>query len=205
MTMLEVIPDPDRVVSDLRDLVPVTYASLEVGVTIALGVFEGQKEKPEPFLYADLVRHYARREMVERGRLRVDFEAEELANNGLQISYGNYPRIRLRKAFRKGAPVAGSFAMDDFYAQTLMFEAQAEPNLLMLWDAYLPSFTLAPDLYLACPKRSYAKFPSAAECHWLVKLPNVALMHQPAVRVDDLDHYEDLDIYRPLEDTGEAE
>jgi hypothetical protein len=69
----------------------------------------------------------------------------------------------------------------------------------------MPSFTLAPDLYLACPKESFVAFPNVAACHWLVKLPNVALMPQPAIRVEEFDNYEDLDIYRPLEDTGDTE
>jgi hypothetical protein len=138
MTMFGDVPDPDQVVEDLKELVPVVYASLEIGVAKALRTFELEGTKPEKFLFADLVRYHARRDLITVGRLRLDFVCEELANNGIQLGHRNYPRLRVRKAFRGGAPVPGSFAMEQFHAQTLpMFELPYQPNLLMLWDSLL--------------------------------------------------------------------
>lgn len=205
MTMFEDSPDPDSIVSDLTRLVPVTYGALEVGVAKAHSYFETEGAEIEPFLFSQIVRWSARRHLTTKGRLTVEFEFDELANNGLSISFEGYD-IRLRKAFRGGVPTPGSFAMETFHSQTFGFFGDASrPNLFILWDVSRPSYDLAPDLYVACPKESTLKFPNVAECHWLVKLPNVALMPQPAVRVDDFDKYEDLPIHRPLEATGEAE
>ncbi len=208
MTMLSDIPDPDETVDSLLPLVPVTYGALEHGVAKAHAYFEHEGEAIEPFTFAQITRFQARLHLTRVGRLRVEFDYDELANNGLEIHYNSSP-IRLRKAFRGGAPLPGSFAMENFHAQTLALFSDAEvpvrPNLILLWDVIRPAYLLAPDLYIACPKGTRLKFPNVAECHWLVKLPNVALMPQPAVRVDEIDQYDDLEIYRPFDKTSESE
>lgn len=202
------IPDPDEIVELLNPLVPVAYGALEHGVAKAHGYFEAEKLPIEAFLFGQLTRYHARRHLTEIGRLRVEFEYDELANNGLEIMYDG-ALIRLRRAFRGGVPLPGSFAMESFYAQTLPLfvdlDVPVRPNLILLWDVIRPAYLLAPDLYIACPKQSALRFPNVAACHWLVKLPNVALLPKPAIRVDDIDAYEDLDIYRPLEKTVDGE
>ncbi len=207
MTMTTAIPDPDAVIESMAGIIPVTYGALEFGTAKAHAFFEAERREIEPFLFADITRYHARNHLIEQGRLRVEFFYEEKMNNGLEIAY-NGSRWRLRKAFRGGVPLPGSFAMEGFHAQTLglIDESPTEGlNCFVLWDVIRPSYILAPDLYVAAPKRNFKRFPNAAECHWLVKLPNVALMPRPAIRVEDVDQYDDLDIYRPFEETGEAE
>jgi hypothetical protein len=207
MTVHSDIPDPKSIIERILPLVPVTYGSLEVGAAKAHHYFfEAERVEPDGHLFSAIVRNHARRHLIEHGRLNVEFDYEELANGGLEITYQDL-RFRLRKAFRGGAPQPGSFAMETFHAQTL-FGALPEswrPNLYILWDVLRPAWTLAPDLYLACPKQARLRFPNVADCHWLVKLPNVALLPGQWIQVDSLDTFEDLPMHRPLEETGTDE
>jgi hypothetical protein len=119
--------------------------------------------------------------------------------------FSDYP-LRIRKAFRGGLPTPGSGVLEQFHAQTLGLAGVSDrPNLFILWDLFKPSYMLAPDLYVACPRGTTLGFPNVAECHWLVKLPNVALLPDAPVQVDGFDVYDDLDIRRPIDESESGE
>jgi hypothetical protein len=195
------VPDPERVIRDVEKLVPVVYGAIEDGTVLARRFFEDRAEQCETFLFSDLVRYGAKKKL-EYARLRVELELVDLANNGLLLGFDGYS-IRIRKAYRGEVAVPGSFALEQFHAQTLrLFPDSGRPNLFVLWDVYRPSFALAPDLYVACPKVNTARYPSTADLHWLWKLPNVALLPGEPVAADGFDDYEDLPIRKPETETG---
>lgn len=196
------IPDPEDVIDDLLEFVPLAYAAIEAGSTEARSFFDDRGDEYESYLFSDIVRYGAKKHF-ERHRRKVELEIIDLANNGLLLSHNGYP-IRIRKAYRYGVAVPGSFAMEQFHAQSfnLLNEVSGKANLFVLWDVYKPSFTLAPDLYVACPKRNTARFPDSADLHWMWKLPNVALLPGAPVEADGFDDYEDLPIRKSGEETG---
>jgi hypothetical protein len=196
------IPEPEQVIAEIADLVPITYSALEVGVFEARRYFEERRDEYEPHLFSALVRHSAKKHFRSRN-LRAEYEILDLANNGLYLVYKGYP-IRIRKAYRGTVAVPGSFALEQFHAQILPlgFTDVIQPNLFIVWDVYKPSYSLAPDLYVACPRKNSARFPDAADLHWQWKLPNVALFPGQAIEADGYDEYEDLPIRKPEEQTG---
>jgi hypothetical protein len=190
------LPDPEEVIEDLRTFIPIAYGAIEAGTTVARAFFEGQRADCESFLFSDMVRWAAKRHF-ERDRLRAELEIVDLANNGLLVGHKDYG-IRVRKRYNGGVAVPGTFTMEQFHAQTLrLVPNTGRPNVFVLWDVYKPSFALAPDLYIACPKTNTAKFPDVASLHWLWKLPNVALLPGKPVEAEGFDDYEDLPIRRP--------
>ena len=198
--MIADIPEPERVIADLADFVPLAYGAIEAGTVEARDFFDARGDEYESFLFSDIVRYGAKKHF-ERNRLQAELEIVDLANNGLLLSHNGYP-IRIRKAYRGSVSVPGSFAMEQFHAQTLRLIPETDnPNLFVLWDVYKPSFALAPDLYVACPKKNTARFPNAADLHWLWKLPNVALLPGAPVEAQGFDDYEDLIIRKPGDGT----
>jgi len=195
------VPDPEAVIADLADFVPIAYGAIEAGAVIAQSFFEARGDPFESFLFSDLLRYGAKKHF-EQNRLRAELEIIDVANNGLLMAHNGYG-LRVRKAYRGGVAVPGSFAMEEFHAQTFhLLPTSDKPNVFVLWDVYKPSFVLAPDLYVACPKRNTARFPNAADLHWLWKLPNVALLPGVPVKAEGFDDYEDLPIRKPVTDTG---
>jgi len=196
------LPNPEQVIEEISGVVPITYGALEVGVFEARRYFEQRGDEYEPFLFSALVRYGAKRHFEAR-KMRAEFEMLDLANNGLFVIYNNYP-LRIRKAYREGIAVPGSFTLAQFHAQVLPLglPAMDKPNLFIVWDVFKPSYMLAPDLYVACPKYNTARFPDPADLQCRYKLPNVAMLPTKPVQADGYDEYEDLPIRKPEESTG---
>jgi len=111
-------PEPDRVIYDLQWVTPQFYQALEAGAVVARGFFDERGDEVEPYHFASTVRYVAKRSLSEAG-LAVEFEVENLANNGLSLAYGPY-NIRIRKADEDGLPVPGhSRVLQEFYQQSL--------------------------------------------------------------------------------------
>lgn len=165
-------PEPDDVIHDLERVTPAFYHALEAGAVVARGFFDERGDEVEPYHFASTVRYVAKRYLCEAG-LAVEFEVDDLANNGLSLAYGPY-NIRIRKRDEDGLPVPGhSRVLQEFYQQSLrlLSETAERVNLLVLWDIARPSFALTETLYIACPKSGGITRDSVS-AHWLVHLPN---------------------------------
>lgn len=192
-------PEPERVLADLAGLVPIAYGALEIGVYDARRYFELRRDAFEPHLFSAIVRHSAKKHF-ETHRIRAEFELLDLPNNGLFVVWDGY-RIRVRKAYRGSVGVPGSLSMIQFHAQELPlgFAEPLKPNLFLIWDVYKPSYLLAPDLFVACPRRNTARFPDSADMRWQRILPGVAMFPGEPVEADGFGEYEDLPIRKPGE------
>jgi hypothetical protein len=157
----------------------------------------------DAFLGSGLVRWRARRYLdhVARPLVKVEYDREELANNGLSLTFrnsGSYA-IRIRKADAGALPVPGtSKVMQAFYAQQLSFalgeapaneveDANTALNLVMLWE--VTSAYRLKELRLVCP-RSGGLTRESVQWHWDVTIPHPALAVEgqpPTEQVDDLD------------------
>lgn len=165
-------PEPDDVIRDLQPLTPHFYQALEAGAVVARAFFDERGDEVEPYHFASTVRYVAKRSLGEAG-LIVEVEVDDLANNGLSLTYEQY-NVRIRKRDEDGLPVPGhSRVLQDFYQQSLRLlpETAERVNLLILWDILRPSFALTETLYLACPKSGGITRDSVS-AHWLVQLPN---------------------------------
>jgi len=201
MTMFEP-PDPDDVLADLAPLSPTLYRALEAGTSEARGFFDARQEPYEKFQFSGTTRYVAKR-FLEKAGIDLEFEPEDIPNNGLYLIFRGYP-LRIRKRFNGGVAAPGSRTLQAIHAQTFGWGdyRAIRPNLFILWEIVLPTFHLDEHLLVACPKETDAKYPALADCHWVVPLRNVALTGPVMPPTPDESDTEDLNIYRPFEDTG---
>ncbi len=176
------IPEPDTVLPRLSRLLPVIYQALESGTLDAREYFDGRREGVDPSLYPNLVRYRARCYLTGQGH-DVEFVPEELANNGLSLSYAPY-QIRILKSDHGAVPAPGSSKVKrDFYNQRVRQLVLPFPggslgvpidealNLVILWDV-TPTYNLA-GLTLVCPKGSDINR-TPPDVHWRVPIPHPA-------------------------------
>ncbi len=204
-------PDSEEILKELGPVLPPIYGALEAGTQEAREYFESRETPIDPYLASDLARWRAKQylDTVGHGISAVEYEREELANNGLCVTYKNKYLVRIRKSANGLLPVPGrSKAMQYFYKQ-LSFgffqgaEQDHQPgllNLIILWDA-TNNYTLK-DLVLSCPKDG-EDTRASVEAHWYIPIPHPALSvdgQQSADVPDDLD----ISLDEPEEDTGTA-
>jgi hypothetical protein len=165
--------NPELVVLHLRPLADVLYPAYEVGHMAARQFFEERGEPTEPYHYASTVR-YAAKQYIRAHGVSAEYDAEDVANNGLKFTYGPYA-VRCRKVDRRErdgmivlAPSpSDSLVMQDFYAQQIQPGLPGTPthlvelNVLILWD-YSGGFV---QLYLSCPAAGHSRR-SVEEYFW---------------------------------------
>jgi hypothetical protein len=160
MSLLTASP-PDKVVEDLKLIIPVLYEGMEAGATAARDYFGGLDAEIEPFLFATLTRYHANRRLNQLSPA-VPFARAELSNNGIFLVYNMY-HLRILKMDDGQVPSAGhSQSKHSFYSQIwqppLPYAELDEPaphdhlNLVVLWD--VSKRGNLKDLVLVCPKRS---------------------------------------------------
>src|SRR5207253_3219343 len=117
------IPDPQNVLAELSELVPVVYSALDYGALKAREFFEREDEnhRMDRALGPNLVRYFTRKALERVGQDvqdEQDFELEPVPNNGLCLTFGRY-RIRVLKSDAGDLPVPGhSKSRQAFYQQT---------------------------------------------------------------------------------------
>jgi hypothetical protein len=192
------------VLARLDPLVPILYRSIEAGVAESLNFFGARGRPVDPYLQPNIVRWKAKQVLdaaghdtqLEDGQVIVakglTFHRQPIANNGLQVSYGDL-LLRILKMDGAGVPLAGpSRARQSFYEQLSLFEQDVERlKLLVLWSA--DAGGLAGDLFLVCPRRG-AETRQSLEVHWVTAIPHPADRRKP----------EDDSSQEDQEDEGEA-
>lgn len=178
------VPSPDIVVSELEPVTPTLYWAMEVGTERGRIYFDQRSLRPEPFLFANIVRYEARTILEDAG-VSTGFDLDDLANNGMSIRYCSYV-LRVRKTDDGQAPVPGrSQRLQAFYHQLelgLLGPVSSESlNLLVLWNVD-HRFLLDPVFTLACPRQGGQTRSSVAN-HWSVPMANPAFVDAPALPV----------------------
>lgn len=176
--------DPDAVLRRLAPLTPVLYRAVEAGIAESLDFFSTREQPVDPCLQPNIVRWRAKQILDDAGHL-TELEHENVvalpyrqfvrmpvANNGLQLSYGDLV-LRILKADGGDVPLAGaSRARQRFYHQlSLLDEAIDVLRLLVLWDVDCTG--LSGELLLVCPRRG-AETRDSLEVHWMVPIPHPA-------------------------------
>lgn len=130
--------DPNAVVADLKAVVPIMWAALEVGTLRSREYFDGRGLDVDSFLFPNIVRFEAKLHLIAAGE--DVFETEILSNNGLVMRHLEY-QLRLLKSDNGELPTPGrSKRKQAYYSQQLEFFAPlvGEPletvNLVVLWD-----------------------------------------------------------------------
>lgn len=182
--------DPDLTVARLSPLAPLLYKALEVGAIDAHGYFDERRQRPDQYLFPCLVRYHAKLVLDGAGHKAEEFEFDRrnIANNGLELSFGPY-RIRILKARQGLLPSPGaSKAKRHFYHQLVLLDQTIESmNLVILWD-HGP--TGLAQLQVCRPARPF-RYDEAPDYLWIRPLKNPALKPATADRASEV---EDLDI-----------
>lgn len=188
--LLPIEQDPDLTVARLAPLAPVLYKALEVGTIEAHGYFADRKQRVDSYLFPCLVRYHAKMILDDAGHRTQEFEFDRrnLANNGLELWFGDY-RVRILKARNGLLPSPGtSRTKQQFYHQLPLMDQSIESmNLLVLWD-HTP--TGLAQLTVCRPARPF-RYDETPEYLWIRPLRNPAFK-SPAAETHVAD--EDLDI-----------
>jgi hypothetical protein len=180
--------------ADLSPYFSPFYDAFESGTDHAKGYFTTHHDPYDPWLHAHLIRHRAKRFLIQHGVDAEEYQPENLAMSGLQFCIKRW-FIRMRKSARGEVPLPGSRRLRAYYRQlTLPGEFSDMHNLLLLWHAS-PNGDF---------KGLSLLYPLAADVmKWRVEIPHpaksadVMITYQP-----DLDELGDLDI-EPLTDDDE--
>lgn len=137
------------VVREVGPLLLLVTEALDFGASKAASFFNGEGELPDRYLHPALVRWNAKRFLRDSGHVveeeegdHSDVDSDELANNGILVSYKEF-QLRVLKAEEGNLlPVPGrSEAKQAFYSQQLAVRfndaGDAQPirmNLVLLWD-----------------------------------------------------------------------
>ncbi len=178
---------PEAVVDDLQALVPVLFTAVEAGTQEAALFFEERDEPIDPYLFPNMVRWRARRELE---RAEIDAVEDEecsvdprLANNGILIKHRGYT-LRLLKAGDNGdvPPPGPSKPRQSFYNQPLFGDTEFV-NLVVVWTYRRD--TRAVELELTCPKSADAY--SNVSLHFRIVLEHPAIALPPAIAIGEPD------------------
>lgn len=180
------VPDPVVVMQDLEPFFLLLHPALEYGTFKARVYFEGDGLPIDRSFAPHFVRYWTKQELNKHGQNvlneeEVDFELEQVNNNGLFVVFKDY-QIRILKSVNHGLPVPGhSRRRQDFYNQQTSFgfnlvsgeSSPSKPNLVILWDVD-DDYNLK-DLILACPKEGGTTRASVKE-HWIHPVPLPVLL-----------------------------
>lgn len=197
-------PSPVHVaLADLDGLLTLLWEALEAGAADAHLYFEGHGEAVNRTLYPGIVRYRALQVLNCAGVEAAEFELGNIANNGIEITYGSY-KLRVLKAEDGDVPRAGTSARKrNFYCQGTLFgvqwESAATTNLVLVWDYSGPAIT---ELTLACPLAAESK-PSGVQLAWSTPVPHPAQRETAAD--DEGESAEDLPITFRADRSAEAD
>ena len=132
------IPPMQTALADLSPHFSTFYDAFESGTDHGKGYFEKYGFPFNPWLHANLVRNWVKN-ILDKHDLKTQFESEELANSGLQLSINQW-FVRIRKSLHGEVPSPGrSKALQAYYRQyrqlLLPEEFSVMHNLLLLWHA----------------------------------------------------------------------
>jgi hypothetical protein len=190
--------DYDGVAAELATILDILTDALNVGVGQANGFFADERQLPDTYLHPALVRWYAKRYLNDAGTsvsddMDAEFSRDELANNGLLVSYRDV-QIRVLKSDDGELPVPGrSRVKQAFYNQQLAFRFTPDGetstfrlNLVLLWDVD-HNFNLS-SLVLVMPGSGGLTRASVDE-YWRTTLPvplAAPLVVEPEPLMEDL-------------------
>lgn len=211
------IPTAADVVTDIEALLQILYAAFEGATQQAREFFDLLGEQPNPFLYPSLVRYFVKRHLDAQGHATEDeqaeYERDEIANNGLMVSYqGPSARryaVRMLKADNGGLPPPGdSQTKQRFYSQQQLafaFIKTNDPlagvlNLVVLWEITV-NYNFW-ELQLSCPSNGM-NTRRVAHDHWTVSVPHPAEAATAGQAIEEgTDGADDVGFTLPHEDTG---
>jgi hypothetical protein len=188
------VPTPDEVLKALHPIIPAIYGALEAGVHSAREFFESRHAVIDPYHGPSHVRWEAKRylDALNHEVSSVDYQREEIANNGLRLVFSHYV-IWILKSNSGELPAPGpSELRQQFYSQQMfafMGSSQHEDPLLalvVLWGVSA-TYQLGP-LLLVCPEAGDSAKKSVKE-YWKVSIPHPASIVEgpPSEPDDDLD------------------
>ncbi len=181
------VPDPETVLRELSQLLPIVYSALHYGIFKTKEFFD-QQEKDEQrivnrFLAPNLVRYYTIQALEQKGQVVApdtdSLDLKNVPNNGICFSYEKYD-IRILKSYNGDLPIPGhSKTRQEFYHQLSLNlnvndknEDGGRVNLLILWEVN-PLYNLE-TLSMACPKAG-GETKESVIAHWHSKIPEEIL------------------------------
>lgn len=163
------VPQVQVVLADLSPYFPTFYDAFESGSHNGRGYFEERGLNFDPWLYADLVRHWVK-EALNQSALKAEYEPQDLGNSGIQLMVKQW-FVRIRKSLHGEVPLPGrSRRLQRYYRQLPLSEEFSDMyNLLLLWNT-----TQAGDF-----KNLSLVYPIAAGvAKWRVEIPHPAQVVQ---------------------------
>lgn len=197
------IPSSEEALADLTLIFPLVYSALEIGTVKAQEFFiteqRDKDDKRNRYLAPSLIRYHAIKEL-ESAHYKIKvveasscINLQDVPNNGLMISYGNYD-IRILKSNNGELPIPGHSTSRQQYYQQLSFPFHkdipkhlSKINLIILWN--MDRNHSLGDISLACPKAG-GHTKDSVEIYWHTQIPSSLLIHEksiPSTGTYDLD------------------
>jgi len=128
------VPPMQKALADLSPYFQIFYDAFESGDDHSKDFFKRMNASHDPWLHAHLIRHWVKLYFIQHNVDAQEYEAEHLANSGLQLSVLPW-FIRIRKSLHGAVPLPGSRKQRNYYQQVLPQEFGEMHNLLLLWNA----------------------------------------------------------------------
>jgi hypothetical protein len=187
------IQESEKALKALASLLPVVYSALEAATQSTREFFDREDRPIDSYLAPCLVRYYAKQHLDSVGQ-SVEYDREELSNNGLCLTYNNY-LLRIWKSEDGELPVPGQSRPRQAFFQQLPIainNPEEQLNLAILWE--VSSDYNLQRLLLSCPKAGDTTRASV-EAYWTIPIPHPALSSPPQSQID-VNEVADLDITR---------
>lgn len=208
---MPVIPDSQEALSDLSQLIPTVYSTLEAAIQGAREFFDKENRPIDPYLAPCLVRYYAKQFLiaagcnaeyeddVEHDEGDVEFKFHNLSNNGLALKSEKY-QIRIWKSDDGELPVPGPSQVRQRFFQQLSLDMSVSAertNLAILWEVS-SNYTLI-GLLLSCPKAG-DNSRASVEAYWTIPIPHPAFSTTVGDQGEDhVEEFADLPISKPVD------
>ncbi len=214
---MEDIPSGQEALADLSGAVTTIWSGLDSAILETKEFFENRGVPIDRSLAPNLIRYFVKGRLNAQGKIAedeemLDYEMQNLPNNGLCMEYGRY-QLRILKADNGELPIPGqSKKRQAFWNQEQLnlyddeqpIETVPSVNLIVLWDAD-SSYNLD-SVSLICPKTGGTTRDSVSN-YWSIPVPNPIMQLSPAI-TREVEEDDDI-IITPLRgttsETGNAE
>lgn len=188
---MEDIPSGQDALSDLSGPITSIWSALDSSILEMKEYFDGRDASIDRSLAPNLIRYLVKQRLIAQGQFAedeelLDYEMQNLPNNGLCMEYGRY-QLRILKADNGELPIPGQSKKRQAFwnQQQLDLYADEQPsntlppvNLIVMWDAdnkyNLDSVTLI------CPKTGGITRDSVSN-YWSILVPNPIMQLVPSI------------------------
>lgn len=215
---MESVPSEQEAAIDLQGAITTIWGALDSAMLEMKEFFDARDLPIDRSLAPNLIRYFVKRRLLSQGQVAedeesLDYEMQNLPNNGLCMEYGRY-QLRILKSDNGELPIPGQSkkrqafwnqAQLNLYDNEQPTEELPSVNLIVLWDA--DSNYNLDSVSLICPKSGGTTRDSVSN-YWSVAVPNpieaIQLAPNNSVKVEE-DDLEIIPLQEIASETGNAE